>query len=105
MNATIGKATLTTEHPASSHNQPVLVLDGRAYGPDDMLGGGYCRMRVGAAMVCCDAVCGVGGRRLDQPAIAALCQWLRQSPDNGMRWRAEVLQAQAAGVAEFADES
>jgi len=100
MNATIGKATLTTEHPASSHNQPVMVLDGRVYGPEDMLGDNP----AGAAMTCSDAVCGVGGRQMDQPAVAALCQWLRQSPANGMRWIEDVRRAQTAGVAEFADE-
>jgi len=100
MRATIGNATLTTDHPASSHNQPVLVLDGRAYGPDDMMGNNT----AGAVMVCCDAVCGINNRAPDQPTIAALCQWLRQSPTNGMRWRAEVLQAQEAGRSEFADE-
>ena len=98
MTTTIGNTTLTTDHPASSHNQPVLVITGTGYGPEDNLGG----MMAGAVMVCSDVVC--GGHRLGQPAIAALCQWLRQSPTNGMRWRDEVLRAQTAGRSEFADE-
>jgi hypothetical protein len=30
---------LTTEHPASSHNQPVLVIGGVAYGYGDRING------------------------------------------------------------------
>lgn len=30
-------ATLTTEHPQSSHNQPVLVLGGQTYGYGDRI--------------------------------------------------------------------
>ena len=100
MKTTIGKATLTIEHPASSHNLPVLVIDGQVYGPDDMMGNNT----AGAAMVCSGTVCGIGDHRLDQPAVAALCQWLRQSPDNGMRWIEDVRRAQTAGQSEFADE-
>lgn len=32
-------ATLTDEHTASSYGQPVLVIDGRAYGPGDAYDG------------------------------------------------------------------
>lgn len=32
------EARLTTEHAASSHGQPVLVYDDRAYGPGDLHG-------------------------------------------------------------------
>ena len=33
-------ATLTTEHSASSYGQPVLVIEGEAYGPGDVLPNG-----------------------------------------------------------------
>lgn len=32
--------TLTTDHPASSYGLPVLVVDGEAYGPSDILPSG-----------------------------------------------------------------
>jgi hypothetical protein len=35
-----GICVLTTNHVASSYGQPVLVIDGHAYGPGDMLAGG-----------------------------------------------------------------
>lgn len=35
--AQIGTASLTTDHAASSYGIPVLVFEGRAYGPDDMI--------------------------------------------------------------------
>lgn len=31
----LGTGVLTTDHAASSYGQPVLVVDGRAYGPND----------------------------------------------------------------------
>lgn len=31
------EAQLTTEHAASSYGQPVLVIDGEAFGPGDLL--------------------------------------------------------------------
>ena len=30
---------LTTDHPASSHGVPVAIIDGQAYGPDDVYEG------------------------------------------------------------------
>ena len=35
----IGNAQLTTEHVASSKGIPVLVYEGNAYGPEDMIDG------------------------------------------------------------------
>lgn len=35
---TDNEATLTTEHPTSSHGLPVLVYEGQAYGPGDLPG-------------------------------------------------------------------
>lgn len=35
-----GFGTLTDEHPASSYGIPVLVINGRAYGPDDIVATG-----------------------------------------------------------------
>jgi hypothetical protein len=32
-----GNVVLTTDHAASSYGQPVLVWDGVAYGPDDVI--------------------------------------------------------------------
>ena len=34
------KPILTTDHPASSYGQPVLIVDGNAYGPADYVPGG-----------------------------------------------------------------
>lgn len=31
--------TLTTDHPASSYGKPVAIIDGQAYGPDDVYEG------------------------------------------------------------------
>lgn len=44
-------ARLTCEHAASSHGQPVLVIDGEAYGPGDLL-----TMPEGALMIARDWV-------------------------------------------------
>jgi len=38
--ASDGTYTLTTEHAASSYGMPVLVVDGAAYGPGDLLSDG-----------------------------------------------------------------
>lgn len=32
-------ATITTEHATCSYGQPVLILDGQVYGPDDIIAG------------------------------------------------------------------
>lgn len=41
MTITMGKITLTTEHPASSYGMPVALIEGQAYGPaDDVIVGG-----------------------------------------------------------------
>ncbi|HBA83194.1 MAG TPA: hypothetical protein DCZ95_03780 [Verrucomicrobia bacterium] len=31
--------TLSTDHPSSSHGLPVAIIDGQAYGPDDIYNG------------------------------------------------------------------
>jgi hypothetical protein len=81
MKTTIGRAELTTEHAASSYGKPVLVLDGQAYGPEDMLDGNM----AGSCMVCCDAVT-MHPDRLTESDVDALCAWLGQSAQHGPRW-------------------
>jgi hypothetical protein len=81
MTTTIGRAELTTEHAASSHGQPVLVLDGAAYGPEDMID----QHMAGSVMVCSDAVT-MHPDRLTAQDVDALCAWLGQSAQHGPRW-------------------
>jgi hypothetical protein len=47
----IGSASLTTEHAASSHGIPVLVIEGAAYGAGDILPNGYRGMRGGECVM------------------------------------------------------
>jgi hypothetical protein len=81
----IGRAVITTEHAASSYGQAVLVLDGLAYGPEDQMDGEL----AGSMMVCSDAITMHPGR-LTAEAIEALCGWLGQSAQHGLRWIAAV---------------
>jgi hypothetical protein len=85
MKTRIGRAELTTEHPTSSYGKPVMVLDGQAYGPEDILGGEM----AGSHMVCCDAIT-MHPDRLTKADIDALCAWFGQSAHHGPRWAAAV---------------
>ena len=97
----IGRAELTTDHPASSYGIPVLVMDCTAYGPDDLA---MDNLPIGAHMASSDEVNGVGGRRLLADTVDALCRWLGQSPVHGVRWIADVRRAQQGERSNFADE-
>jgi len=87
MNAIFGDAELTTEHPQSSYNRPVLVVDGQALGPEDLIG----THMAGSVMVCSDAVT-MGVMATD--VLNAVCAWLSQSALHGERWTAAVRRAQ-----------
>ena len=77
----IGRAELTTDHPQSNYGIPVLVLDGIAYGPDDMMGNG---LSAGSVLMCSDAICCAGPATIAD--VDFLASWLRQSPVNGKQW-------------------
>jgi hypothetical protein len=81
MKTTIGRAELTTEHAASSYGKPVLVLDGVAYGPEDLIDGNM----AGSCMVCCDAIT-MHPDRMTAEDVEALCSWMGQSAQHGPRW-------------------
>ena len=82
MKIRIGTAELTTEHPASSYGVPALLVDGVAYGPQDLLPPVCgCRHMAGSVM----AVHAPEGE-MDAEAVDALCGWFRQSPQHGARW-------------------
>jgi hypothetical protein len=61
--------TLTTDHPASSHGKPVAVVDGQAYGPDDIF--------KDIPMRCYIIINLVG----DRPDLDLMMSFLSQSPD------------------------
>ena len=63
---TVGEGTLTTDHAASSYGQPVLVYEGTAYGPGDVIARGW------------DTGCGVCHWGESEPTVNAMCeQWRR----------------------------
>jgi hypothetical protein len=97
MKAKIGRGELTTEHPASSRGIPVYVLDGMAYGPDDNMDGHL----AGSCVIVSDDIT---MRKPSHELVAAVCRWLGQSAQHGLRWVESVKRAQAASYAEFADE-
>jgi hypothetical protein len=86
--------TLTTDHPASSHNLPVALIDGQAYGPDDMVDG----LRVGGVVA--TNIC----PSTPAETIALARQFISQSPEHGERW-AGYIDGQLHGEqSEFPDE-
>ena len=94
----IGSTTLTTEHPQSSNNIPVLLMDGVAYGPED-IAPGTDHVLMGSAMSLCDDIYGIGSSIPDDDAIHMLCRWLSQSAEHGNRWIKTVRGAVAASRA------
>lgn len=80
MEAKIGRALLTTESSYSSYGMPVLILDGQAYGPDDLIDG----FLVGSHVVTVLA----GETTVDPDTLEAALKFVSQSPANRERWSA-----------------
>jgi hypothetical protein len=96
MEDTIGRATLTTEHPASSYGVATMVLDDVAYGPEDMLD---------ALMAGSHVVSTVAGFTECTFNADTLKGWLRQSADHGPRWVASIDRWLAALIEDEEDEN
>lgn len=85
---------LTTDHPTSSHGVPVAIVDGAAYGPDDVIGG----VPVGSTVYL--AVQQPDGH----PDLVLARRFLAASPVNGPRWLAGIERFYSTPRSEFCDE-
>jgi hypothetical protein len=79
----IGRAILTTNHPLSSYNKPVMLLDHSVYGPDDLIKDTHygTEYSAGAAIVIQTGDSGITPAQFD--AAKRFCS---QSSKNGERW-------------------